>query len=119
MKHYLNPNKVAKSFVLAGALSFGIFAGGQFTEAAGPDRAKVEKSVQVKQSNNAKVNVNVKPVAPAAPAVQAKDKVSAQVKPKEEKASKSQASVHASETARLHAYQIQLLMEREKKLKMW
>jgi hypothetical protein len=102
MKHYLNSNKVAKSFVLAGALSFGIFAGGQFTEAAGPDQAKAEKTVQVKPSNNAKVNVEVKPVvpaAPAAPAVQAKD----EVKPNEEKASKSQASVHASENAELNA----------------
>ena len=102
MKHYLNPNKVARSFVLAGALSFGIFAGGHFTEAAGPDHAKAEKTVQVKNSSNVKANVKVTPVVPAAPKVQEKAEVKAPVEQKQ-KASKSQASVHASETAKLHA----------------
>ena len=54
MKHYLNTNKIAKSFVLAGALSIGIFAGGHFTEAAGPDKAKIEQTVQVKGANSVK-----------------------------------------------------------------
>lgn len=40
MKHYLNPNVVAKSFVLAGALTFGVLAGGHFTHAAGFEKGK-------------------------------------------------------------------------------
>lgn len=103
MKHYLNPNKVAKSFVLAGALSFGVFAGGQFTEAAGLDKGKPEQTVQVKSANSAKANVKAKSIVPAAPAVkvQAKDEVRVTEEPK--KVNKSQASVHASETAKMHA----------------
>src|SRR5574342_504178 len=75
MRHYLNTNKLVKSFVLAGALSIGVLAGGHFTEAAGPDTVKVEHSVHVKS----------------------------EVTVKAKKATKSQASVHASETAKMHA----------------
>src|SRR4051794_26896171 len=103
MKHYLNPNKVMKSFVLAGALSVGVLAGGHFTLAAGPDHAKAGHNVHVKVENTVKVNVKEthvsKPVVTVKPVVK---EVKVQ-KPKTEKVNKSQASVHASETAKQHA----------------
>lgn len=73
MKHYLNPKKAAKSFVLAGALSFGVFAGGHFTEAAGPDHGKANQAAQVKAEVKVKVSV-------PAVKVQAKDEVKVKVK---------------------------------------
>lgn len=81
MKHYLNFNKVAKSFVLVGALSFGVFAGGHFTEAAGPDKANTEHTVQVKSE---KAKVKTKQIVPTATAVkvQANDEVKVPVKTK-------------------------------------
>ena len=105
MKHYLNTNKIAKSFVLAGALTLGVFAGGQFTEAAGPDKVKPEQAAHVNRGNSVKSEVKAKPAVPAAPAVKAQvpAEAKAAVQPKEEKAHPSQAAVHASETAKLHA----------------
>lgn len=99
MKHYLNPNLVAKSFVLAGALSLGVLAGGHFTEAAGP--AKADHTTHVKSVNSVKANVKTIHLVPAAPVVKTEPK--ATVQPKEQKVNKSQASVHASETAKMHA----------------
>jgi hypothetical protein len=108
MKHYLNINKLAKSFVLTGVLSFGLMTGGHFTEAAGLDKTKVEpvKAVQANSSLNVHASVKVTPAIPAMPGVpvQPKAEVKNEIQHKPEGSIvKSQASVHASEIAKMHA----------------
>ncbi|MEH7331544.1 hypothetical protein V7161_02780, partial [Neobacillus drentensis] len=83
---------------MTGALTFGVFAGGHFTEAAGLGKEKAEQNVHVKSEQSVKVHVNAKPsvqVKPVAPAVKEQTNSG--------KASKSQAIYHASENAKLHA----------------
>ncbi|WP_223588998.1 hypothetical protein [Neobacillus bataviensis] len=108
MKHYLNAIKLAKSFVLTGVLSFGLLAGGHFTAAAGLDKGKVEpvKTVQTSSSQNgqaigkASSAVSTKTEVPAQPTVEAESEIQHK---QEGNIGKSQASVHASETAKMHA----------------
>ncbi|MEH7333080.1 hypothetical protein V7161_10610 [Neobacillus drentensis] len=108
MKHYVNTIKLAKSFVLTGVLSFGLLAGGQFTAAAGLEKGKVEpvKTVQANSSQNGQASlketstVPTKPEVPAMPTAEVK----AEIQHKQEGSiGKSQASIHASETAKMHA----------------
>jgi hypothetical protein len=102
MKHYLNINKLTKYFVMTGVLSVGLITGGHFTAAAGLDKAKVEpvNAVQAENTLNVQAGVNVTPAVPAQP----KAEVKAEIQHKEEGSiGKSQASVHASETAKMHA----------------
>lgn len=125
MKHYLNSIKLAKSLVVTGVLSFGLLAGGHFTAAAGLDKAKVEpvkfvhenssqnktkveavKAVQANSSSNVHASVKATHAVLAKPEVPSEPKaeVKAEIQQKKEgKIVKSQASIHASETARLHA----------------
>ena len=108
MKNYLNTKKLVKSFVVTTVLSFGLISGGHFTLAAGLDKAKVEP-VQANSSQNIHASEKrVTPVNPSKPEVPAQSvsEEKAESQPKEEgKLVKSQASVHASETARMHANQ--------------
>ena len=108
MKQYLKAYKFAKSFVLTGVLSFGLLVGGHFTAAAGLDKAKVEpvQAAQANSSLNVHASVKVTPEVPAQPEVppQSKEEVKADILHKKEgRIVKSQASVHASETAKMHA----------------
>jgi hypothetical protein len=124
MKNYLNTKKLVKSFVATTVLSFGLFSGGHFTAAAGLDKAKVEP-VKAVQANSSQNKTNVEPVkaiqanssqnidasekaTPAKPKVpvQSKAEVKAEIPQKEAgKIVKSQASIHASDTAKMHAAQ--------------
>jgi hypothetical protein len=108
MKHYFNINKLAKSFVMTGVLSVGLIAGGHFTAAAGLDKAKVEPvdAVQAESSLNGQAGVNVTPAVPVKPDVPAQPKAEVKAAIQQKKKGsivKSQASVHASETAIIHA----------------
>ncbi|MDF2791637.1 MAG: cell wall-binding protein [Neobacillus sp.] len=119
MKHYSKPYKLIKSFVLTGVLSFGLMAGGPFTAAAEIDKAKVEpvQAAQANSSVNVHANVKGNPAVPAQdtdsvqleapvqPEVPAQDKeVKAESQHKEKGSiGKSQASIHASETAKENA----------------
>ncbi|MED1471986.1 GH25 family lysozyme [Bacillus salipaludis] len=98
MKNYFNAKKLVKSFVLTTVLTFGLISDGHFTAAAGLDKTKMEpvKNVQV---NSAQLQASKK-ATPAKPKVKVKAK--AQHK-KKSKIVKSQASVHASATAKRHA----------------
>ncbi|MEW8969680.1 MAG: hypothetical protein AB2411_03590, partial [Mesobacillus sp.] len=103
MKNNINGTKVVKSFMLAGVLSIGVLTGGHFTQAAGPEKVKVEQSHKAKPAKVQVVNkkANVK-ATPAKPAVKVQPKAAAKGEA-QEKASKSQAGIHASETAKKHA----------------
>ncbi|MFC4803001.1 hypothetical protein ACFPA1_27150 [Neobacillus sp. GCM10023253] len=120
MKHYLKTYKLIKSFVVTGVLSFGLMSGGQFTAAAGLDKAKVEpvKAVQAVGSQNGHANekkvetpivpaeteIAVQPAEEVEADAQPIEKVKTEVEHKEEGSiGKSQASIHASETAKMHA----------------
>ncbi len=114
MKQYFKPYKLVKSLVLTGVLSFGLMAGGHFTAAAkvGPVQATQANS-SLKENANVKANAAVpaqatnsgQPKVPAQPAVPAQHKeVKAEVQHKEKGSiEKSQASIHASETAKINA----------------
>lgn len=99
MKHYLNTKKLAKLFVLTGVLSVGIMAGGHFTAAAGLDKANPGpvKAVQANSSQDVNGDVEVSPAIPTRP------NVSDNHQKTKGGMGKSQASIHASETAKLHA----------------
>ncbi|WP_462411451.1 glycoside hydrolase family 25 domain-containing protein [Neobacillus sp. Marseille-QA0830] len=108
MKHYLKPYKLVKSFVLTGVLSFGLMAGGHFTEAAGLDKAKGEAvhAVQANSTPNVQTSEQITPAVPEQLEVTAQPhaEVNAEVPDKAEGSiGNSQASAHASETAKMHA----------------
>jgi hypothetical protein len=102
MKQYFKPYKLVKSLVLTGVLSFGLMAGGHFTAAA-----KVEpvQDTQANSSLNENANVKANAAVPSQPAVPAQHKeVKAEIQHKEKGSiEKSQASIHASETAKINA----------------
>jgi len=91
--------KIIKSLVLGGALSFWVFAGGHFTQAAGPDKVETEHAVTKERSTKA----DLKGKHAGHSVKKVKHKAEAAAKPKAKKASKSQASAHASQTAKEHA----------------
>lgn len=129
-----NIQKLVKSFVVTTVLSFGVISGGHFTEAAALDKTKTEpvKAVQANSPQNIHASEKAFPVTPVKPEVtaqlkaEAKPVVAAQAKEeampevtaqpkaeakaeiqlkKENRMVKSQASVHASETAKTNASQ--------------
>ncbi|MDR7002884.1 GH25 family lysozyme [Neobacillus niacini] len=93
MKNYLKVKKLVKSFVVTAVLSFGLTSGGHFTEAAGLNQAKTEPVKSVQANSSQTIHASKKATSP---------KVESQHK-KERRNVKSQASVHASATAKRNA----------------
>ncbi|MFD0826284.1 hypothetical protein ACT8ZR_11515 [Neobacillus sp. M.A.Huq-85] len=99
MKKYRNTVRIIKSLVFTTVLSFGLISEAHLSEAAGLDKTKMEP-VKAVQANSSQPIHASKKATPAKP--KAKIKVKVQHK-KKSKIVKSQASLHASETARMHA----------------